>query len=271
MKYTPKKINGNVNISTASPIKDFFKLAAKILGIILIIYIALGLAVDYMAPRISTDLEIKLGRIFSGEFERKARSKADEQIQAILDNLVKNASLPSGFIYTVRVKESKEINAIALPGGNIVIYSALLKEIKSKNELAMVLAHELGHFAYRDHLRGLGRGLAFLVLSSVMLGTDSSVSRFIANSMNNVEMRFSQARETAADMYALDLLNKTYHHAAGAVDFYEKMAAKEKCGRLFYFFATHPYPESRVSAVKEAIKKNGYKVGEKISLDISGS
>ena len=46
------------------------------------------------------------------------------------------------------------MNAVALPGGNIVVFAGLLKEIKSENELAMILGHELGHFAHRDHLRG---------------------------------------------------------------------------------------------------------------------
>lgn len=266
MKFTPKELKTNVNISSVSPIRDFFELLLKLLGLLLLLYILLGIAVGYIAPRVPIDMELKIGKLFSRQLEPK--SKAEEQIQPILDELVKNASLPK-FNYSVRiVEDSKYINAGALPGGNIVISCALLKEIKSKNELAMILAHELGHFAHRDHLRGLGRSLVFLLLSSITFGADSSISKFIANSITNVEMRFSQTQEKAADIYALDLLNETYGNVAGAVDFFEKMANKEKISRFLYVFASHPYTKDRISTIQEIIKERGYNIQEKIPIEI---
>lgn len=269
MKYTAKEIKENINISPTSPIKDFFELIAKILGILLLIYLLLGWIVDYIAPRMSLDLELKISRLFSGEFEKRVSSKTEEKIQIILDNLVLNADSLPKFEYKVRTRETKQINALALPGGHIVVFSALLKEIQSENELAMILGHELGHFVHRDHLRGMGRSLVFLILSTVTLGADSPVSKLFANSITNMEMRFSQAQERAADIYALDLLNKTYGNVAGALDFYEKMAKKERLGRFFYIFASHPYPKSRITAVEERIKIRDYKIEERIPINIS--
>lgn len=268
MKFTPKEIKSNVNISPTSPIKDFFELVIKIVGVILAIYVLLGFAVDYIAPRISINTELRLGKLFSTRFEKKERKSVELQLQQILDELVKNSQGLPPFNYKVYVEESKDVNALALPGGNIIVLSPLLKEVESKNELAMVLAHELGHFYHRDHLRGLGCSLVFLLISSVLFGSDSSVSKVITNAVTNAEMRFSQVQEKAADLYALDVLNKTYGSVAGATDFFEKMSRKEKLWPILYIFASHPYPESRIVAIKENIRLKGYIMGQKMPLAV---
>jgi predicted Zn-dependent protease len=268
MKFTPREIKSNVNISPTSPVKDFFELVIKILGFILAIYVLLGFTVDHIAPRISTNTELKLGKLFSARFGKKERTPAELQLQQILDELVKKSQGLPPFNYKVYVEESKDINALALPGGNIVVLSALFKEVDSKNALAMVLAHELGHFYHRDHLRGLGRSLVFLLISSALLGSDGSASKVVTNAVTNAEMRFSQVQEKAADLYALDLLNKTYGSVAGATDFFEKMSRKEKLWSFFYIFASHPYPASRIVAIKENIKLKGYVMGQKIPLAV---
>lgn len=268
MKYTPKEIEGNVNISKASPVKDFFELVAKILGVLLVVYILLALLVDIIAPRISIGTEKKLSRLFTSSLEKKARTKEDRRLQEILDSLVEHADTLPEFNYKIYVEESKDVNALALPGGNIVVFSALLKEAGSANELAFILAHELGHFSNRDHLRGLGHNLVFLMISTVLFGSDSSTSQVIANVITGAEMHFSQKQEKAADIFALRLLNKRYGNVAGALDFFEKMAAKEKLGEFFYVFASHPYPKKRVEALKKEIEVNGYTMGQKMPVDI---
>ena len=266
MKFVPKEIKENVNISKVPVWKEFLKLVIEILGAFLLIYIVLGLVLDYLAPRLSPEMERRISRIFAARFEDRKYPKTEEQIQGILNELVKNASLPR-FDYTAHIEDSKEVNAVAFPAGNIIIYSALLKEVESKNELAMVLAHELGHYAHRDHLRGMGRGLVFLVLSSVTLGADSAISKLIGRVLSSTEMRFSQGQEKAADIHALELLYKTYNNAAGATDFYEKMAAKEKIPRIFYMFATHPYIKDRIDLINSLIKEKGYAVGTTTPID----
>src|SRR3989339_80072 len=268
MKFTPKTIEENVNVSPTSPVKDFFELILKILGIFLALYILLGFAVDYIAPRISEKTEAQFGALFNSIYEEQKLPDSEKTVQSIVDKLLShNPSLPR-FTYQTHLIESKKINAQAFPGGHIIIYTGLLKEMRSENELAMVIAHELGHFAHRDHLRGLGRGLVFLVFSTFLSGADSSVSRFIANSMTNAEMRFSQTQESAADSFALELLNKTYSHAAGATDFFEKMSLKYPAPRFFYIFATHTYPQRRIEALKNTIKEIHYLIKEKIPLSL---
>jgi len=257
MKFTPIKIKENVNISKVSPITEFFELIIKVLFLIIFIYIFLALLVDYIAPKISIETELKLKKIFY--FEREKRTNVELKVQKILDDLVKNSQGLAPFKYTVYILESKNINALALPGGNILVFTGLLKNIDSRNELAFVLAHELGHYYHRDHLRALGRNLIFLLISSVLFRADNPANRFITNAIVNTQMRFSQSQERLADLYALDLLYKTYGDVSSAIEFFNKMAKMEKLPKFFYVFSSHPYSKDRITAIKEAIKKRGYK------------
>ncbi len=269
MKYVPKKTIGNVNVSSQAPLKDFGVMVLKILVVLFGVYIILGLAVDFIIPRVSLNMEQKIGNLFSRNLKNKHQNKqqaeSEAKLQKILDRLVVNASLPA-LNYKVYAFEASRANALAWPGGKIIVFHPLLKKVKSENEIAMVLAHELGHFVRRDHLRGMGRGLVFIVLSTITLGADSQVSRFIGNTLANAEMRFSQAQEQAADLFAVDLLNKTYNNSAGATDFLGKMAQKEKLGRFFFFFSSHPYTLDRVRVIENRMREKGYLSGEKIPL-----
>ncbi len=267
MRYRAKELKNNVNVSRTSPLKELFILLGGVFGIIIAVYIALGFAVDLIVPKLPPSIEESLGKLFSGIYENTEQTPAGERLQMILDKL-SDKDIDGGPYYKVHLVLSPEINAMALPGGNIVMYSGIIKEFESENELAFVLAHELGHFDNRDHLRGLGRGLVLFTISATLLGADSTATNFIMNSMTNIEMKFSQRQEKAADISALELLNRKYGHVAGATDFFEKMSKKDKKGRILYYFATHPYPEDRINALKKEIKEKGYQVKKKIPLDL---
>jgi len=267
VKYTPKELKDNLNIARTSLLREFFLLSGGILTITVIVYAALGLAVDFAVPRLSPGIEHRLGRMYAGIYADADGGKAEKRIQRILDGLASVQPEGNGWRYRVHLVQDTRINALALPGGQIVIYSGLLDVVDSENELAFVLAHELGHFAHRDHIRGLGRRLVMLILVTSVFGQDSSVSRFIYNSLMDVEMKFSQRQEEAADFWAVDLLNRRYGHAGGAVDFLETIARKEKRGRFVYFFSTHPYPLNRIKALQEYIMIKGYRVKEEIQSD----
>ena len=270
MKFIPKELNDNVNVNVShkSPLKEFFLLLAALLGIILLIYIGLGFAVDLIVPNMPPEIEDKLGRMYTGFYKSKADESlepAEVEIQNVLNGLVEY--LPTQQDYKVYLIPTPRPNALALPGGNIVITTALFEEIESENELAYILAHELGHFANRDHLRGLGRGLVFFVISTALFGADSSASQFVQNALLNAEMKFSQQQEPKADLFALELLNKRYGHVGGATDFFQKISEKEKGARFLYFFSSHPLSENRVKTLEQRITQQGYVLGESIPLN----
>lgn len=94
---------------------------------------------------------------------------------ALLERLV--ASWPEApFTFELALVEEEEPNAMALPGGAILLTSGLLETVDSENGLAFVLAHELGHYAHRDHLRSLSRGLALGAVMALVTGSGSAAA-----------------------------------------------------------------------------------------------
>jgi len=268
MQYRAKEIKNNPNISPKSPLKELFSLLLSLLLIVLVIYIVLGFAVDIIAPRMPLRIENRLGKFYEGMYaKREINQDAETYLQELLNSF--NQHIDTKRQFQVFIVENKMFNALALPGGKILVFSGLLKEIKNENELAFVLAHELGHFYNKDHLRALGRNIVFFVISSVFFGQDNTLQDFLGNSLANTEMKFSQAQEQAADMFALNLLYKKYNHVGGAVSFFDFMKEKEKIPKFFYFFSSHPHPKNRIKALNEKIQKNSYPVGECLLLNSS--
>ena len=268
VKYTPKLLDSNVNISKDHPLKEFAVLAAGILGALALIYVLLGFALELaIVPYMPSTVERSLGNFFLSTLTL-TESPDKARLQGILDRLTANLP-PQELTLQLHVKDAEIVNAMALPGGHIVLFQGLLDQVESENELAAILGHELGHFANRDHLRGLGRGLVFLVLSAVILGEQSGVTGFLQTSLTNVESRFSQRQERQADEFSLRLLQKTYGHVAGATDFFERLERKDNQGPWAYYFASHPSPADRVDRLKELIERAGYPSREKIPLALS--
>ncbi len=266
MKFTPRQPESNVNVSPTNPLKEFVILAGGLLAIVVGVYLVLGLAVDLIVPRISPDLEKKLAAPLMRQFDKEEQIEPSTRaLQALVDRLqAKCAPLP--YPVTVHVLDSRQINAAALPGGHMIVFSGLLAEMDSENALAFVLGHELGHFVNRDHLRGLGRGLVLLAASTLLMGADNNVSSMIGQGVVLTEMSFSRKQENRADEFGLEALYCLYGHVAGATDFFERMPKDKDPGRFGHYFASHPENRRRIDHLKELIQQRGYPAGERIPL-----
>jgi predicted Zn-dependent protease len=167
--------------------------------------------------------------------------------------------------YRVLYLPNSTVNAIALPGDAIAIYAGLVEQAKSENELMMVLGHELGHFAHRDHLRGLGRSLLIQIVIATFLGDTSAIQSAAVAGVEAVsQARYSQSQEREADEFGLTLLQNTYGHVAGATDFFARMSQQK--GIDVAFLSTHPAPGQRVKELKRLIKERGYPIKERSPL-----
>lgn len=259
MKYTPRLPETNDNVSPTSPLKELAVLAGGLLTMIVGIYLILGVAVDLIVPRLSPALERRLAKPFLSTVTNidDAASSTQESVQTILDRLQKDcADLP--FRIQVHVKASETINALAFPGGHIVIFQGLLDEVTSENELAFVLAHEMGHYANRDHLRGIGRALVFVTVSTLIIGSDNPVANFLGSALNLTEMRFSRTQENRADTFGLETLQCLYGHVGGSTDFFNKIPADQDPGRFGHYFASHPENRRRIAHLEELARSKGY-------------
>lgn len=245
---------------------------ALVLGTILGINALANQLVWWIPPSV----EQQLGKAIVPIYEQQAEpSPVQDELNTLLDRLethlpqemrgVCNQNGQCDRNFQVLYVPDEIVNAVAIPGDRIIIYQGLLKDMNSENELMMVLGHELGHFANRDHLRSLGRGLVSqLVLASIFGDLGSLGNIALAGATNLGNAQYSQGQETRADRVGLDLLFKTYGQVAGATDFFTTLS--EDSGNTVDFLATHPAPKKRVDRLNSWIKQENYPVGETVPL-----
>ena len=259
MKYTPSLIKKNVNVSKESPIREFFILLSGLLSIIMGLYFVLGFAINILVPKISPELENTLGNSLINRFKTEENAEKDvKALQEFADKLhQKCINIP--YKFNLHIVKSSQINALALPGGHIVVFSELLNKINSENELAFVLFHEMGHFANRDHLRGIGRSLVFIVITSLLLGPDNQLVNLMVQGIQLGENKFSREQEIAADEFALRNLNCFYGDVMGAADFFNKLAdTEEPAGFFEKYYLTHPDSKQRAAHMEDYRKANDF-------------
>ncbi len=217
---------------------------------------------------IPTSVEQQLGRAIVPIYEAQAKSSITQiTLNQLLDRLETHlpAKQRAGRDYQVLYVPDETVNALAIPGDRIIIYQGLLAEAESENELMMVLGHELGHFANRDHLRGLSRQVLLRLSLSALLGDFGSLGSIATTSISALSnAQFSQQQEQQADRVGLILLNQAYGHAAGATDFFDRLSQEERPGLAI--LATHPPSQKRVRHLERLIEQQGYPIGEKTSL-----
>lgn len=263
MKFTPKLADGDVNISASHPLKELAWLVGGFVTFLVLFYVLLGFVSGVLAISLPVKAEAWMGSKITILYEGQTNTFLQQHLDGLVDVLPNDSVLHE---YTFRIfldDEEDQVNAFALPGGLIVVCGGLLEAVQSENELDMILAHELGHFAHRDHLQAMGRSLIVAFGSWLLSGDGSSdVVPWIASKL---ERKYSQKQEIAADAWGLDLLNRRYGHVGGATDFFKRLA-EDKKDRLAYFLATHPYPGDRVQYLNALIGQNGYGVKDTIPL-----
>ena len=257
--YVARELKGNVNVSPRHPLKEAAKLLAGILAIVAVVYVLLGVAVEALVAFVPDQLESRLAGVFKDNLPRKAVAAAIPA-QKLTDELAALAGLKDHYVTYLAPEE--DANALALPGGIIVIFSGLEKKLHYEDELAFVLAHELGHFKNRDHLRSLGRALVVFMISAVLLGDNNQATQSISQWLAGSENSFSRRQEAAADLFALELVRKKYGHCAGAVSFMKRSEEFEKIPPFLALFSTHPAWGWRLHALQTVIEKRHYRLGK---------
>ena len=263
--FIARSTDDTVNVSRTHPLAELFWMLGGLVVLCGIIFIALGIITDLVVARVPVKVERALRGIALDQYGGERHPALNEIAGNLLAQVPRDSPLHD-YEINVYLMENEEINAVALPGGNIVVFTGLVAQVESENELAMVLAHEMGHFSHRDHLRGLGRGLGLAVIVSLLFGPDSTASDLVSGSLLSFQAHYSQDQEADADRYGLDLLVRSYGHAGGSIDFFERLAAQHP-DRLPYLFASHPHPYARIAALKERIDSYGYPSQETIPLD----
>ncbi len=211
----------------------------------------------------SLEKEIALGKQLAAQVERQAKMINDpviaEYVNRVGQNLVRNSDAKVPF--TIKVIDSDEVNAFALPGGFFYVNSGLIMKADNEAELAGVMAHEIGHVAARHGTKQATRGeIAQLgMIPLIFMGGWTGYGIYQAASVLVPIgfLQFSQHMESEADLLGLEYMYKTGYDPTAFVDFFEKIETleKRKPGTISKVFSTHPPTDARIRAAQKNIQE----------------
>jgi len=212
----------------------------------------------------SLDKQVAMGRQYSQMVEHGAKMISDpvitEYVNRIGQNLVRNSDAKVPF--TIKVIDTDEINAFALPGGFFYVNSGLILAADNEAELAGVMAHEIGHVAAchvaREQTRGNIVNLASIPLIfipggwAVYEGTQAALGIGVPLAF----MKFSRNFEAEADFLGMEYMYKAGYDPQSFISFFEKIEAQEKKkpGTLAKAFASHPMTPDRVASAQNEMR-----------------
>jgi len=210
----------------------------------------------------SLDKQIAMGKQYAQQVESTAKMIQDpvinEYINRLGQNLVRNSDAKVPF--TIKIIDSDDINAFALPGGFFYVNSGLIMAADNEAELAGVMAHEIAHVAAchaaREQTRGELANLASIPLIFVGGGYGVYAAEQAASlAVPMAFMKFSRGFEAQADYLGLEYMYKAGYDPEEFINMFEKIEAEEKKkpGFLSKAFSTHPPTPGRIEKSQEEI------------------
>src|SRR6202140_41086 len=213
----------------------------------------------------SLEREIALGKSLAQEVERSSKLIDDpvvtEYVNRVGQNLVRNSDAQVPF--TIKVIDSDEVNAFALPGGFFYVNSGLILRAQEESELAGVMAHEISHVCARHGTKNATKGeamqLAMIPLMLLGPGGWAGYGIYEAASLAIpvTYLKFSRDAEREADYLGLQYMYKAGYDPNSYVTFFERIQADEKRqpGTIPKIFSTHPPTPERIANTQKEIAR----------------
>ena len=205
------------------------------------------------------DQQILMGKGFAQQVDTSSRLIGDpvivEYINRVGQNLVRNSDAQVPF--TIKVIDSDDVNAFALPGGFFYVDSGLILAAENESELAGVMSHEIAHVAAchaaRENTRGQLMNLASIPLIFVGGGIGYAAQQALALAMPMSFLKFSRNFESEADYLGLEYMYKAGYDPQAFTAFFEKVQQmeKRKPGTLAKAFSTHPPTPDRIGKTQK--------------------
>jgi beta-barrel assembly-enhancing protease len=213
----------------------------------------------------SIEREIALGKGLAQEVERSSKLIDDpvvvEYVNRVGQNLVRNSDAKVPF--TIKVIDSDEVNAFALPGGFFYVNSGLILRAQEESELAGVMAHEISHVIARHGTKQATKGemMQLATIPLMLLGPGGWAGYGIYQALQLAiplsYLKFSRDDEREADYLGLQYMYKAGYDPNAYVTFFERIQADEKRrpGTIPKFFSTHPPTPERIADAQKEIAR----------------
>ena len=238
------------------------KPAAASISLLLLTTFGCGSAFENVNILTDAD-EIALGREFSREIEREVRLYTDPEVVRYVDELGQTLvrhSRRSNIRYYIKVVDTDDVNAFALPGGYLYVNRGLISMAGTESELAGVIAHEIAHVVGRHGAKALTRQLGLEIIVGMISGRNPSGVRRIVSNVAGIGgilsmLHYSRAAEREADALAVVNLREAGYDPGGVARFFETLLEinDRDPGAFATLFATHPPSRERIANTRKQI------------------
>lgn len=185
------------------------------------------------------------------EYGEEIRSpKAQDAVQSIVDRLAPHAAI-QGVNYHVLIVDSDVVNAMALPGGTILVFRGFIDTMDSTEQLSAVLAHEMSHVTLRHHLTQIARSVGLVAAIEIVIGDVGGIVALGAEVLENATLNnYSQEQETEADLEGVRMMHEAGINPQAMIDMLENLPGAHLPGALSWL-ATHPNTDDRIKSVQQ--------------------
>jgi len=247
----------NDNVGSSGDLKDFFILIGWVILIVVVFLASFQSIANYMIDRMSIENLQKIESLFNSKIPPPVEDKYKKRIDNLYEIQRKIIQLDPKIQYRDRlpigVAENKKINAWIYPNGSIYITQGLLDENMNEQEMAFVLAHEMGHYSNRDNLKAISKQLAIISLG-LMTGRNKQTAVVVKNVANIESIKYSKTQEKDADLYAGKMLYKLYGTNQGGIDAMKRIKEKENYPEFLQYISDHPRTSSRIYLLEQQQK-----------------
>jgi predicted Zn-dependent protease len=194
--------------------------------------------------------EIELGASIAENL--KQTEEINVASSKLLNQFIDSLYVKESYPINITVVNSPTVNAFALPGGHIFVYTGIIDKMKNYNELVALLSHEITHVTHQHSLKSLGRSAATSIFISGLFGDISGISAGILDQASQLkQLRYSRELETEADQHGVDFMIKYKVSPDGMISLMQILDAEgEKQDGFMNYLSTHPETKERINTLK---------------------
>jgi predicted Zn-dependent protease len=270
-----RRIEGCFYNVVGLPLRKLYRMF-KDIGVVILLFCVLlsGCSTEYNVVTgqeetfyYSTDKEVQIGQSIVRQVEEEYKLVDDPLVQERVENIGKKiveVCDRKDIDYHFKVLDDEEVNAVSLPGGFVYVNKGLIDKIANDDELAAVLAHEVGHIVARHSIKKLQAIMGYSILRILIapIPQTGQVGNAADVAFTEIMLGYSREDELLADQLATRYAKLAGYSPHGMIDFLLRLQDinRRKPLRPKSYFKTHPYVPDRIRVVKQEL-------GEKIDFD----
>ena len=234
-------------------------------------------AATYLVPK---SWESKAGEVIYSSIRTTVDVIDDDELTAKFKLIVQpllDVVKDSGYEFTLHLADENELNAFALPGGHIVVHSAVILKAKRAEEVLGVLAHEIAHVTHRHTVKQLFSVLGLYFVFDIVFGNVAGTLAALTQAAPYLlQQGFSRAYEDEADRDGFQYLVEANIDPSGMVDFFKRIAEEENANptvatieKQLNFLSTHPGTDERIASLENKVKQLGVRTHRDMSAEFT--